>query len=244
MLNYQSLAQIKNLARIIERHGLLKARPLKLGEVLDALSKGHGFKSWGALAPTLTKERIDAELSDFERTHLESAEEVGQDSYGAECGIQTHTGFFLRTPAPPAPCDYVRVCDPLGREIGYWRAKEWAEAPEDVMGAVVGALCRGISQKLPKNKDIPDLPELPAPNESDVATAMSTDFWPPGENLSRKELMHQIGQMNFALDVLRKQTTSLTSRTQAQALELSKRQKRSLKYLCTGNSFQMSPTTP
>lgn len=37
-------------------------------------------------------------------------------------------------------CDYVRVIDATGAEIGYWTQEEWREAPAEVMGAILGAL--------------------------------------------------------------------------------------------------------
>lgn len=41
----------------------------------------------------------------------------------------------------PTGVSFVRVRDPQGNEIGYWVSDEWKEAPEEVMGAILGALC-------------------------------------------------------------------------------------------------------
>ena len=32
---------------------------------------------------------------------------------------------------------YVRICDPNGTELFYWDKLEWAESPEEVMGAIL-----------------------------------------------------------------------------------------------------------
>lgn len=144
MMNYQSASDLRKLARFIEKAGATKGRALKLGEALDALAQGHGAKAWSALAPRLSAAGINASLRDSERLHVRDAEDL---DYGPECVVQAHTGFFLKTPAYPLDCDYVRICDPLGRETSYWTADEWEQAPGEVMGAIVGALQRGVSAK-------------------------------------------------------------------------------------------------
>lgn len=65
-------------------------------------------------------------------------------------GIEDHEGsiaigkIYLVFPKYPAPCDYVRIVDRHSlAEIVYWSHTEWAEAPEEVMGAIIGALCQG-----------------------------------------------------------------------------------------------------
>ena len=63
--------------------------------------------------------------------------------YGDECVITLATGWTIRTDSAadsPAGSTYVRVCDPGGDEAGrYWISDEWREAPEEVMGAILGA---------------------------------------------------------------------------------------------------------
>ncbi len=68
-----------------------------------------------------------------------------------EKGIADHEGrlrlgaYYLVFPKHPAPCDYVRIVNSFSLiEIVYWSATEWAEAPEEVMGAIIGALCEGM----------------------------------------------------------------------------------------------------
>jgi phosphosulfolactate phosphohydrolase-like enzyme len=58
-----------------------------------------------------------------------------------ECVSQTTAGVEVRCPAWPQPCSYVRVCQG-GFEIGYWVADEWRDQPEEVAGAIFGALAR------------------------------------------------------------------------------------------------------
>lgn len=36
----------------------------------------------------------------------------------------------------------MRVCDAEGAEVGNWVADEWAEGPQLVMGAIIGAAAR------------------------------------------------------------------------------------------------------
>lgn len=52
---------------------------------------------------------------------------------------------FLVFPKSPTECEYVRIVDRHSlAEIAYWDQQEWAEAPAEVMGAVIGAMCKGI----------------------------------------------------------------------------------------------------
>jgi len=62
--------------------------------------------------------------------------------YGIECVIQLANGNTIRTEtydSTPAGSSYVRVCAPGGDEIAYWTYTEWAEDPQLVMGAFLGA---------------------------------------------------------------------------------------------------------
>lgn len=68
-----------------------------------------------------------------------------------QCGIEDHEGslrmgeYFLVFPKFPLPCDYVRVVEKYRlTEIAYWAQDEWAEAPAEVMGAIIGAMCEGF----------------------------------------------------------------------------------------------------
>jgi hypothetical protein len=65
------------------------------------------------------------------------------EGYGTECVIQLANGNTIRTDTyddNPAGSSYVRVCAPDGREIAYWTYTEWAEDPQLVMGAILGAV--------------------------------------------------------------------------------------------------------
>lgn len=42
-------------------------------------------------------------------------------------------------PAYPHPCSYVRITV-NGVERHYWDSEEWSECPEEVMGAIMGAI--------------------------------------------------------------------------------------------------------
>lgn len=155
---FQSKEQVKAHAKSLLKSLRHQAPALTLGHVLDALSAAQGYADWNVYSATLSDEGITENLSDFERAHAHDAaecdlraEETGQRGYGPECVVQVHTGFYLVAPAYPQELDYLRVCDPLGREIAYWNVDEVVEDPADVLGALVGALCRGTSAKLPYN---------------------------------------------------------------------------------------------
>lgn len=50
--------------------------------------------------------------------------------------------FPAYTGAGDTGVDYVRVLSPQGDERVYWTSQEWAEDPEGVMGALMGAITR------------------------------------------------------------------------------------------------------
>jgi hypothetical protein len=62
--------------------------------------------------------------------------------YPNECIIRTVNGNELRCPAYPEDCHFVRVTNSEGQQIqsAYWNYMEWEEAPQEVMGAIIGAL--------------------------------------------------------------------------------------------------------
>jgi len=92
---------------------------------------------------------MQPKLSDAELSHLKATKGL---KYGKECELRTHTGFALRYEDTDGPCSYVRVVDPLGREISYWSSEEWAEDPKLVMGAILGSVVRGKPRKPKKAK--------------------------------------------------------------------------------------------
>ena len=61
----------------------------------------------------------------------------------AESEIKLGNGCTVRCPAYPEACSYVRVVDAEGVELAYWDSAEWAEAPEEVMGSIMGAIIGG-----------------------------------------------------------------------------------------------------
>ncbi len=65
-----------------------------------------------------------------------------QLDYGDEHILELANGNTIRTDtfvSNPAGSSYVRVCDVFGMEIAYWTNTEWAEDPQLVMGAFLGA---------------------------------------------------------------------------------------------------------
>lgn len=66
-----------------------------------------------------------------------------------EVAIRVQSGNFLvfqNTQTNPQGTSYLRVLEPHGKEIAYWDANEWEENPENVIGAVCGALLLKPSQ--------------------------------------------------------------------------------------------------
>jgi hypothetical protein len=64
-------------------------------------------------------------------------------SRGDEVRIATDTGVTMVAPAYPSDCYYVRLVDDQDREIAYWDSAEWRDDPELVVGAIIGAICKG-----------------------------------------------------------------------------------------------------
>ncbi len=140
MLCIHTPVQAKKMARALEKALEGKGLPLAHGAALDTLARLSGFANWNAWSAALSPESLDARLHDFELAHLQAS---GENDYGPEAALLAHTGFQLRYDAQAQTCDYVRVCDPLGRELMYWHQDEWREDPAGVMGAILGALVRG-----------------------------------------------------------------------------------------------------
>lgn len=67
-------------------------------------------------------------------------EVFGADEHAPECVVKTEGGRELRCPAFPEECSYVRVTEDDGTEVAYWTYTEWEEDPQEVMGAIIGAL--------------------------------------------------------------------------------------------------------
>jgi hypothetical protein len=170
MLHIFNARHAKTTARSLERFMGRLGFDLKHGQALDALSVMAGEGNWAALANgSLSEAAIDAQLHAVERKHIEGN---GGTDYGVECALIAHTGFELRYSADAdEDLTYVRVCDPVGREVAYWSDDEWREDPRLLMGAILGALTRGkavvikngrhvtashkVEERLPTILDIP-----------------------------------------------------------------------------------------
>lgn len=140
MMNIHTLEQAKKLARNLEKALSRKGVELAHGKTLDVLAMAAGHIDWNSFSTVLSQEGIDKQLNPYE---LEAARNSEGDCYGREAMVVAHNGFQLRYSDETEMCEYVRVCDPLGREIAYWDNQEWAEDPQLVMGAMLGALVRG-----------------------------------------------------------------------------------------------------
>lgn len=126
---YQNSAQIRSTAKSLLKALKGQCPSLTLGQVLDAMARTKGYANWSALNQALSVEAVTQTLSNAEQAHMFGAQEAdlraqesGAGGYGDESILQVHTGFLLKVPAYPQECDYVRVCDPFGREVAYWTA--------------------------------------------------------------------------------------------------------------------------
>jgi hypothetical protein len=147
MLHIHTLAQAKKTARALEKALQAAGAELPHGKALDLLAAMCGFRDWNGFAGTLTEEALTKQLEDFELSHMAH---TGDETYGPEVALVAHTGFQLRYSRDDEVCEYVRVCDPLGRELMYWHSSEWQEDAELVMGAILGALVRGMPIEVKK----------------------------------------------------------------------------------------------
>lgn len=78
-----------------------------------------------------------AEEKGWNEVELQHALENLENDYGDECVIKLKNGREVRTPAYPDECSYVRITQE-GYELAYWVSDEWADDPENVMGAIMG----------------------------------------------------------------------------------------------------------
>ncbi|VTU42260.1 MULTISPECIES: hypothetical protein [unclassified Variovorax] len=140
MLHIYNAQSAKKAARSLEKFATSLGFELKHGQALDALATMTGFQNWAALNDSVSQEAIDAKLMPVELDHIEDNQDV---TYGPEYAVMAHNGFELRYAQGDEPLDYVRICDPLGREIAYWVSDEWQQDPQAVMGAILGALVQG-----------------------------------------------------------------------------------------------------
>jgi hypothetical protein len=75
----------------------------------------------------------------------------GQPKFPGETIIQLPGDVALHMPCAPFDCDYLRLVDrsvgKAGVELMYWTSEEWGDAPEEVIGAVMG-LIKSFQPKL------------------------------------------------------------------------------------------------
>lgn len=141
LLNLFAVRQAKKLARTLEKELADRGVTLAHGQALDTLARLAGRRDWKEVVRSRRPEVLDQQLLSVELEHIRHS---ADNDYGEEAALLVHTGFSLRYSArEEAPCDYVRVCDPAGREVAYWVSDEWRDDPEGVMGAILGALARG-----------------------------------------------------------------------------------------------------
>jgi hypothetical protein len=102
------------------------------------------------------------------------------EGYGTECVIQLANGNTIRTDTyddNPAGSSYVRVCAPDGREIAYWTYTEWAEDPQLVMGAILGAVSSRHARRDRVRAPAADPPGAGLPGTSGAASDQQLTAW-------------------------------------------------------------------
>lgn len=151
MLHIRNQEDAKKTSRALVKALNAVGLDLQHGQGLDTLARMSGFKDYNSLSASFSAEAIDERLMVIEREH---AEDNASNRYGKECALVMHTDFELRYAAEGELLDYVRVCDPLGREIAYWTYEEWRDDPQLVMGAILGALARGEPVDLDNGKQV------------------------------------------------------------------------------------------
>jgi len=136
--------QAETVARAFEAH---TSHKMKHSVALEIVSALYGKKNYNVLADFIKPQTALAELSETQRSHAKNS----QDSdYTNECTVSTVNGRKILTAAYPQECDYIRITDRADHEIAYWSCDEWRDSPQEVMGAIVGALNGGESRELPQ----------------------------------------------------------------------------------------------
>ena len=150
--------QAKAKADVLNKFLAERGLSLPASDMLNAVARMGGLEDWNAMAAQFKPESVDRLLDSNERAHAWDSEEcelrceeTGEGGFGAECQIQTASGFWLVMAAYPHVVDYVRVCDPLGREVAYWSADEFTEDAGCVLGALGGALNRSREDRMPSS---------------------------------------------------------------------------------------------
>lgn len=147
--------QAKAKASTLHKFLIEKGCNLPSSELLNAVSRMAGYDDWNALSAQFNEQAVDALLLDHERQHAYDslkdgfrADETNTHGFGPETVIQAASGFWLAVSSIDA-ADYIRICDPLGREIVYWSAGEFADDPTCVLGALARYLNRGRMDLMP-----------------------------------------------------------------------------------------------
>jgi len=95
------------------------------------------------LGQPLTKKEMD------QRSPMATTDQGSPGVEQGECFVDTVGGqklVFPNAAAEPDGASYVRIIDEHGHELVYWDNKEWQEAPEEVMGALMGAVSNGAKR--------------------------------------------------------------------------------------------------
>lgn len=213
-MTYLSVNEGNRLARSMVKALRTKHPSISLADALEALAAAQGYTDWNAFSKKETPAAIDALLKPFERQHAFDSQDADQRAVETDCGgygpeavARVHNGFQLRSPAYPEECTYVRVCDPLGREISYWSADEWKDAPEEVMGAVMGALVRGTSWRASKAPSPAKVPHISDVNFDQVGEVIWGEncfnlAWRHHSQENLVELLRQTDEDTADLDAL------------------------------------------
>lgn len=150
MLNIHDTTNAKKTARKLEKYLETQGITLPHGKALDAIASMMGHANWASV-----KSGVENSLRRHEQRHIAENQDT---QYGAECILVAHTGFQLRYDLQDACTTYVRVCDPLGREIAYWDSDEWANEPTVIMAALLSAAGRMTAPNQPQ--EAPRMPTL------------------------------------------------------------------------------------
>lgn len=156
--------QATKLARSLEKALATQSLTLCHGQALDTLARMQGFADWNSWKCQLEESGWNQQLDSTEMAH---ARDSAGTQYDNEAALIAHTGFELRYDTDDELLTYVRVCDPLGRELAYWTHEEWQEDPQLVMGAIIGALVRGQPAQVRRGKTR----AVPAPTQAKVPPA-------------------------------------------------------------------------
>lgn len=147
---FNTIASSKRSARSLKKFLQKQQIDLPLSRALDAVAVMSGKCSWAAMQASLTEGAIYSQLTPASKAHLKQASGT---LYEGESVIVIHNGFQIRYVPENLGTSYVRVCDPFGREIGYWIQDELAEDPSLVLGAILGCLVQGQHLSAPRVQD-------------------------------------------------------------------------------------------